>query len=99
MTKTFKMSYLDWTALALVVVGALNWGLVGLAGFLTDGVSWNLVNILFGSVAAVEFGVYLLVGLAGLYAIYFGYRIATSGTVEPTEPEMTEPEPSERRTA
>jgi len=105
MNKSFKMNYLDWTALVLVVVGALNWGLVGAAHFLTAGANWNLVSLLFGGTAFLEFGIYLLVGLAALYSIGFAYRLATSETVETTEPEMAaepemaEGEASERRTA
>jgi uncharacterized membrane protein YuzA (DUF378 family) len=51
---------LEWLALALVVIGALNWGLVGLAQF-------DLVAALFGGQAApLSRIVYGLVGLAGI---------------------------------
>lgn len=93
MVKNFKMNLLDWTVLTLIVVGALNWGLVGAAYFVDSAANWNLVNILFESVPEVEFAVYLLVGLAGLYGIYFASRIAG---VEMPEPEM---ESGERGTA
>lgn len=49
----------------LVVVGALNWGLVGLSMLLGGG-NWNLVNLLFGSVSWLEAVVYVLVGLSGV---------------------------------
>ena len=50
----------EWLALALVVVGALNWGLVGLAQF-------DLVAALFGGQAApLARVVYALVGVAGI---------------------------------
>ena len=55
---------MDWIALVLVIVGGLNWGLVGLF-------QWNLVSALFGSVAWLERLVYILVGLAALYMIYY----------------------------
>ncbi len=61
-------NYLDWTSLVLVIVGALNWGLVGLGGYM--GSDLNLVSMLLGSVPVVENLVYLLVGLAGVYEIY-----------------------------
>lgn len=51
----------------LVMVGALNWGLVGLGGFF--GSDWNVVNMLLGSVEWLENLVYLLVGLAAVGAI------------------------------
>lgn len=69
------VNYLDWASLVLVIVGALNWGLVGL-GTLTGG-EYNLVNLLLGGIMGgqVEALVYLLVGLSGLYQIYFGYEL------------------------
>lgn len=74
--KQFKMNLLDWSVLALVIIGAVNWGLVGVAHFVTASANWNLVNLLLGSFPAIEALVYLLVGLAGLYGIYFASRIA-----------------------
>jgi uncharacterized membrane protein YuzA (DUF378 family) len=56
------------TSLVLVIVGALNWGLVGVGGYL--GSDLNLVSLLLGSVPVVENAVYVLVGLAGLYEVY-----------------------------
>lgn len=55
--------------LILVVVGALNWGLVGLGGFL--GMNLNVVNLLLGSWPQVEWVVYILVGLAGIAKLGF----------------------------
>lgn len=59
----------------LVVIGALNWGLVGL-GSLIGGRDWNVVYMLLGSWPVVEAIVYLLVGIAGLMMI-FGCRCKT----------------------
>jgi uncharacterized membrane protein YuzA (DUF378 family) len=54
------MKPLHWTALGLVVVGAINWGLVGLFQF-------DLVAALFGGPASpLSRIVYSLVGLSGL---------------------------------
>ena len=50
-------------AVWLVVIGALNWGLVGLLNV-------NLVNWLLGSWPTVERVVYILVGLGGVYKLY-----------------------------
>lgn len=85
MNKNFRMNYIDWTVLALVIVGAINWGLVGIAYFVDASANWNLVNLLLGSVPEAEFAVYLIVGLAGLYAVYFASRITG---VEMPEPEI-----------
>lgn len=59
------METLNIVALILVIIGALNWGLIGLFGF-------DLVATLFGgSTAALTRVIYSLVGLAGLYSISF----------------------------
>jgi hypothetical protein len=47
------------TALVLVIIGGLNWGLVAF-GF-------NLVDALFGAIPIIERIIYLLVGLSALY--------------------------------
>jgi len=57
-----KMNALDWIVVILVVVGALNWGLVGLFEF-------DLVATLFGAMSTVSRVVYTLVGLAGVYKL------------------------------
>jgi hypothetical protein len=51
----------------LVMVGGINWGLVGLGGFL--GGNWNLVNMIFGAWPMVEALVYVLVGLSAVYEV------------------------------
>ncbi len=60
---TGKCSVLGAIVMILMIVGSLNWGLVGLFDF-------NLVTFLFHKVAIVERVVYIVVGLAGLYGIY-----------------------------
>lgn len=60
---------LDWLTLVLVVIGALNWGLVGAVDF-------NLVAVLFGESSLISRLIYILVGLSGLYQVYFGYRLS-----------------------
>jgi uncharacterized protein len=54
------MKKLDVTAAVLLVVGGLNWGVVGLTGS-------DLVGALFGELSPVSRVVYLLVGVAALY--------------------------------
>ena len=51
----------------LIVVGALNWGLVGVGGF--AGSNWNIVNMILGSWPQVEWVVYILVGLSALWMV------------------------------
>ncbi len=54
------MKTLDIIAAILLVVGGLNWGLVGVANF-------DLVAALFGSGSILAKAVYTLVGLAAVY--------------------------------
>jgi len=55
---------LDWIALVLLVIGGLNWGLVGLFSF-------DLVEAVLGSIPILQKIVYVLVGLSAAYTIYF----------------------------
>ena len=64
---------LDVIALVLMIVGGLNWGLVGLFNF-------DLVAALFGEMTTLSRIVYTLVGLAALYGIATASRIAKRHT-------------------
>ncbi|MDD3251602.1 MAG: DUF378 domain-containing protein [Lachnospiraceae bacterium] len=63
---------LDYMALTIAIIGAVNWGLVGFFDF-------NLVAFLFGSMTWLSRIIYALVGLCGLYLISFYMR---TGEVE-----------------
>ena len=79
------MKALHMVAFILVVVGGLNWGLVGLSGFI--GGNWNIVNLILGSWPAVEWLVYVLVGLSAIYLLVThkkDCRMCSSGMSSPT---------------
>lgn len=57
-----KLNALDWIALILVVIGGLNWGLVGAFDF-------DLVDAILGTWPVVVRVVYVIVGIAALYLI------------------------------
>ena len=59
-----NMRTLDFTALTLVIIGAINWGLIGFFEF-------NLVDALFGTMSWFSRTIYTLVGIAAIYAIAF----------------------------
>lgn len=61
------MKGMHMVAWILLVVGGVNWGLVGLGGFM--GANWNLVYMILGSWPAVEWLVYVLVGVAAVYEV------------------------------
>ncbi|HJQ08685.1 MAG TPA: DUF378 domain-containing protein [Candidatus Saccharimonadales bacterium] len=60
---------IDWIALLLVIVGALNWGFVGF--FKLD-----LVKAIFGKGTTLSRVVYALVGIAGIYVIFLATQLA-----------------------
>ena len=66
------MKYVEWVAMILVIVGAVNWGLVGLGG-LMGSANWNVVWMLLGSWPMLANVVYVLVGLSGLWLFYDWY--------------------------
>jgi uncharacterized membrane protein YuzA (DUF378 family) len=66
------MKVIDVVAAALVIVGALNWGLVAVARF--DLVA-TLFGLTFGEVSGLSAVVYGVVGLAGLYQAIFWKRV------------------------
>lgn len=62
------MKVLNMTALTLVIIGALNWLLIGLFKF-------NLVDTIFGELSILSRLIYILVGISGLWSIAFFSKI------------------------
>ncbi len=58
-----NLNAFDWIALVLLVIGGLNWGMIGLFNV-------DLVSALFGSMTTLTRVVYSLVGVSALYSIY-----------------------------
>ena len=56
------MKVIDKIALVLIIIGAINWGLIGLFKF-------NLVEMIFGDMTAIARIIYALVGISGLWGI------------------------------
>lgn len=54
----------------LVIVGSLNWGLIGLGMLLGKMEAWNIVHMIFSSMPAIEAIIYVLVGLAAVMKIF-----------------------------
>ncbi|HEX8604067.1 MAG TPA: DUF378 domain-containing protein [Pseudoduganella sp.] len=61
------MNAVDWIAMVLLIVGGINWGLVGLMQF-------DLVAAIFGEQTTASRIVYALVGLSALYGIYLAAK-------------------------
>ena len=56
------MKIIDTIALILIIIGAINWGLVGIFNF-------NLVDTLFGTMSVISRIIYILVGISFLWGI------------------------------
>ncbi len=61
------MKWMHMIAFILMAIGALNWGLVGIGGFIN--MDLNLVYMILGSWPMLEWLVYVLVGLAAVYEL------------------------------
>lgn len=62
----------DWVPLVLLIIGGLNWGLVGLMNI-------DVVAMIFGDGPGARI-IYLLVGLSALYGIYMAFRMGPRKT-------------------
>lgn len=58
-----RLNVLDWVALVLVIIGALNWGSIGIFNF-------DFVSAIFGVMTTITRIIFTLVGLAGIYIIF-----------------------------
>ena len=56
------MKIIDKIVLILIVIGAINWGLIGLFNL-------NLVSTIFGNMSLISRIIYILVGVSGLWGI------------------------------
>jgi uncharacterized membrane protein YuzA (DUF378 family) len=63
-----RLNNLDIFMLVLLIIGGINWGLIGLLNF-------DLVATLFGVLSVFSRIVYSLVGLSSLYACYIIYKL------------------------
>ncbi|MCB2292136.1 DUF378 domain-containing protein [Clostridium algoriphilum] len=63
----YKLNNIDKLSFVLVLIGALNWGLLGLLNF-------NLVNVIFGGIPFLARVIYILVGLSAVNIIVFIFR-------------------------
>ena len=60
-----ELSKINWIAYILVVIGALNWGLVAISA------KWDLVSIIANATTSIVGTIiYALIGLSGLWVLY-----------------------------
>jgi len=64
-----KLTNIDWLTMVLLIIGGLNWGLIGAFDF-------NLVNTILGAWPVVETIIYILVGLSAIYVAVVSTRLS-----------------------
>lgn len=70
-----KLNVFDWIALILVIIGGINWGLIGLFRF-------DLVAAIFGDMSAFSRVIYTLVGVGALYILIHSLKLIRHPVVE-----------------
>lgn len=70
-----KLSIFDWVAIILVIVGGLNWGLVGIFNF-------DLVKTIFGDMTFLSRIVYILVGISAVYLIGISLKLGKNDPIK-----------------
>ncbi|HOF42417.1 MAG TPA: DUF378 domain-containing protein [Candidatus Moranbacteria bacterium] len=63
-----RLNIVDWIAIVILIVGGLNWGLVGLFDF-------DLVAAIFGRMSVLSRLIYILVGISAVYVAAISTRL------------------------
>ena len=65
-----ERNWLDIVAIILIIIGAINWGLIGFFRF-------DLIASLFGQLSAISRIIYAIVGIAGIYSLILFWKLKT----------------------
>ena len=65
-----KRNWLDVISLILIILGGINWGLVGFFGI-------DLIGMIFGELSMVTRTIFVLVGLAAIYSLVLFWKLRT----------------------
>jgi uncharacterized protein len=65
-----KLNTFDWIVATLLIIGGLNWGIIGFFGI-------NVVGAIFGEMSAITRIIYALVGLSSIYALFIPSRMSS----------------------
>ena len=66
-----ERNWLDITALILIIIGAINWGLIGFFEF-------DLISYFFGTLTAVTRIIFAVVGIAGISSLILFWKLRTN---------------------
>ncbi|OGH69106.1 MAG: hypothetical protein A3I29_04585 [Candidatus Magasanikbacteria bacterium RIFCSPLOWO2_02_FULL_44_11] len=73
-----KLTTLDWIALVFLIIGGVNWGLIGFF-------SYDIISAIFGVASVVTRIVFALVGISALYMVAVAFKIADMSTNQDVE--------------
>ncbi|MFH0969076.1 MAG: DUF378 domain-containing protein [Patescibacteria group bacterium] len=63
-----NLNALDWIAIIVLIVGGLNWGLVGVFNL-------DLIKAIFGDMSALSRVIYLIVGTSAVYVLAISFQL------------------------
>jgi len=69
-----KKGLIGWIAMILLIIGGLNWGLIGLFDF-------DLVGFIFGAMSILSRIVFILVGLSAIYVLFTSTKMKNQSSV------------------
>ena len=64
-----EQTMIEKIATVLAIIGAINWGLVGIASFSEVSYDYDLVNLVLGSIPILAAIVYVLIGISGIWML------------------------------
>lgn len=65
-----ERNWLDVVSLILIIIGAINWGLIGFFRF-------DLISYFFGNLSAISRIIFAIVGIAGIYSLVLFWKLKT----------------------
>ena len=65
-----ERNWLDVVSLILIIIGAINWGLIGFFNL-------DLISMIFGTMSMITRTIFAVVGIAGIYSLVLFWRLKT----------------------
>lgn len=63
-----ERNWLDVVCLILIIIGAVNWGLIGFF-------SLDIISVIFGNMSMISRIIYVVVGIAGIYSLVLFWKL------------------------
>lgn len=65
-----ERNWLDIVSLILIIIGAINWGLIGFFNL-------DLISMIFGTMSMITRTIFAVVGIAGIYSLVLFWKLKT----------------------